>query len=346
MPRFTFTLTPKQKLYIFVLQGLGAMVLDAGINAGLAWVMYDAMNEDKDKRVWLYAMPSPFIVDIIGTAIIEPFLTWVLVGVFIRRDVRGMNIAAMALVIDDTKQSDSDSVCSLGIGTGAKMSEKSSEMTYNVAWPCTCRCGSSQQSKKQKEQKEQKSQCVVYVCGTDGRRVDVTSMRQHGVEWTKARWKLICNSASVFIFWTFMLFAPLTLLVLIILDASDAEFSPLTVTQAMVCKAAYAGVMGLFITPVAAFFALVGENVTMSTTGEGGTNGDRNLLRSMSKRVGALGLADQDGMNGTQNGDGKGLAVALEVQATSDAITGSDGDEPKRDGSGDHVGVEAATEEG
>eukprot|EP01116_Phalansterium_solitarium_P006718 TRINITY_DN19066_c0_g1_i1.p1 TRINITY_DN19066_c0_g1~~TRINITY_DN19066_c0_g1_i1.p1 ORF type:complete len:261 (+),score=29.25 TRINITY_DN19066_c0_g1_i1:61-843(+) len=70
-------------IYLIVNQALGSAVLDGGINAFLAWLTY---KDASDTGLWVW--PSTLAGDIILTALLEPFLTWVIGGALASADIR------------------------------------------------------------------------------------------------------------------------------------------------------------------------------------------------------------------------------------------------------------------
>lgn len=85
-------LTSKHILYLIGLQGISPFVLDSVINAALAYAMYRKSNE-----LSLWRFPQPLAGDFAITTIVQCIITWLLVGIFVRRDIRVENISTIDL---------------------------------------------------------------------------------------------------------------------------------------------------------------------------------------------------------------------------------------------------------
>ncbi len=77
-------LTTRQKLYVLGLQGVGPLVLDGAVNGLIAWGIYSTSNHP----ISLWSMPLPLSGDLFVTTVVQSILTWLLVGVFVRNDMR------------------------------------------------------------------------------------------------------------------------------------------------------------------------------------------------------------------------------------------------------------------
>ncbi|KAI1092042.1 hypothetical protein F5B19DRAFT_238178 [Rostrohypoxylon terebratum] len=79
--------TAHQIFYIFILDGIGAMILSGGINFAIAYAMY--ANEDiqtRPIRLWLF--PNTLAGDAAVTIIIQCIITWHIELFLVNRDLR------------------------------------------------------------------------------------------------------------------------------------------------------------------------------------------------------------------------------------------------------------------
>ena len=60
------------------------MIVNGTINGLAAWWMYGTTNDD----ITLWSMPSTLSGDLFVTTVIQSVLTWILVGIFVRGDIR------------------------------------------------------------------------------------------------------------------------------------------------------------------------------------------------------------------------------------------------------------------
>lgn len=73
----------KQKLYLVIMQGILAMMIDFGLNYLFSWLMYrTAVAEGKSIPVW--GWPNLIGGHIFVETIIQSVLTWVIVGALVR----------------------------------------------------------------------------------------------------------------------------------------------------------------------------------------------------------------------------------------------------------------------
>lgn len=86
-------ITSKQVIYLLLLQTFFPFLLDSGINAAIAYAMYNTTNDPLS--LWLF--PQPLAGDLFVTTLVQCILTWILVGIFVRRDIRVGNISTIEL---------------------------------------------------------------------------------------------------------------------------------------------------------------------------------------------------------------------------------------------------------
>eukprot|EP01084_Bolivina_argentea_P076286 138244_1 len=85
-------LTKGQKIYLVGLQGIGPLILNGGINGAIAYLIYSTTTDPLS--LWL--MPMPLSGDLFVTTIIQSVLTWILVGVLVRNDIRKNNVSPIS----------------------------------------------------------------------------------------------------------------------------------------------------------------------------------------------------------------------------------------------------------
>lgn len=87
----TPALTTHQWLYMVVMNGVGAMILNGSINCALAYV---TNLGTESVSVWSFD-PSPLAGDIGVTILIQQMLTWLIAGALVSKDVRNGAVAPL-----------------------------------------------------------------------------------------------------------------------------------------------------------------------------------------------------------------------------------------------------------
>jgi hypothetical protein len=82
--------SPEQRRYLLLEQGIGAGVFNVALNAGIAWAMFRGLE-----TVPLWGQQS-IAGDTIGTAFMLPFLTTLIASRVVRGHVRRGRVAAMS----------------------------------------------------------------------------------------------------------------------------------------------------------------------------------------------------------------------------------------------------------
>ncbi|KAJ9151303.1 hypothetical protein NKR23_g3201 [Pleurostoma richardsiae] len=80
-------LTGHQFFYIFILDGLGAMVLSGGVNFAIAYAMYTTQNTNAHP-IRLFQLPNTLAGDAAVTIIVQCIITWLVELVLVNRDLR------------------------------------------------------------------------------------------------------------------------------------------------------------------------------------------------------------------------------------------------------------------
>ncbi|KAF8984647.1 hypothetical protein BGZ46_007353 [Entomortierella lignicola] len=88
-----FKMTTKHILYLVLMHGLGAMLLDGAINFGIAVAMYKTTS--KPIHVWRF--PNTLAGDATVTVVVQQFLTYILDRLSVRGDVRKGTIAPLRM---------------------------------------------------------------------------------------------------------------------------------------------------------------------------------------------------------------------------------------------------------
>ena len=194
------------------MHGLGPMILDAGINAGLAYLMYEPERDN----ISILSFPQPMAGDIGVTSIIEPLLTWLIVGIVVRNDMRHCMTPAE------------------------------------------------------------------YLPQTPNTWIDkfVLSMRQYPIEFTKQRMKQIAKSCLIFILLTGLPCLIPALIALLILEVETKNDYRFDLSEAVICKAIYGGVMGLIITPIAAYLTMVYQSLEKTGDKKDDTKSESNTTHT------------------------------------------------------------------
>ncbi|KAK0388872.1 hypothetical protein NLU13_5115 [Sarocladium strictum] len=91
------TWTAHQIFYVFILDGVGGMVLSAGVNFALAYVMYTAQAAPR-APVKLFALPNTLAGDAAVTIIVQCILTWFVELGLVRFDLRNRSVQPIGFI--------------------------------------------------------------------------------------------------------------------------------------------------------------------------------------------------------------------------------------------------------
>ncbi|KAF9126738.1 hypothetical protein BGX30_015126 [Mortierella sp. GBA39] len=91
-----FGLTTRHIVYLVFMHTIGAMILDAGINFGLATAMY----KNSKHPVYIWPLPNSLAGDIAVTIIIQQTLTWILDRLAVRGDLKKGLVAPLRMPKD------------------------------------------------------------------------------------------------------------------------------------------------------------------------------------------------------------------------------------------------------
>ncbi|KAG9068861.1 hypothetical protein KI688_011148 [Linnemannia hyalina] len=89
-------LTTRHIVYLIFMHTIGAMILDAGINFGLATAMY----KNSKHPVYIWPLPNSLAGDIAVTIIIQQTLTWILDRLAVRGDLKKGLVAPLRMPSD------------------------------------------------------------------------------------------------------------------------------------------------------------------------------------------------------------------------------------------------------
>ncbi|KAG0300917.1 hypothetical protein BGZ97_003022 [Linnemannia gamsii] len=92
-------LTTRHIVYLIFMHTIGAMILDAGINFGLATAMY----KNNKNPVYIWPLPNTLAGDIAVTIIIQQTLTWILDRLAVRGDLKKGLVAPLRMPSDAPK---------------------------------------------------------------------------------------------------------------------------------------------------------------------------------------------------------------------------------------------------
>lgn len=92
-------LTTRHIVYLIFMHTIGAMILDAGINFGLATAMY----KNSKHPVYIWPLPNSLAGDIAVTIIIQQTLTWILDRLAVRGDLKKGLVAPLRMPSDASK---------------------------------------------------------------------------------------------------------------------------------------------------------------------------------------------------------------------------------------------------
>jgi len=90
----TQRLSTHQLLYIFVINGLGGLIISGGINFAVAYGMYARTTEP----IWLFQLPTTLLGDAGVTTIIQSIITWLITVLMVNGDLRSGGVAPIGFV--------------------------------------------------------------------------------------------------------------------------------------------------------------------------------------------------------------------------------------------------------
>ncbi|CRK08636.1 hypothetical protein HYQ45_018405 [Verticillium longisporum] len=97
----TDKLSTHQFIYLFILDGLGALVLSGGINFAIAYAMYTTQNPTENP-IRLFQLPNTLAGDGALTIILQCVITWLLEAVLVNRDLRKGGIRPIGFIAEPT----------------------------------------------------------------------------------------------------------------------------------------------------------------------------------------------------------------------------------------------------
>ncbi|KAK4187214.1 hypothetical protein QBC35DRAFT_464037 [Podospora australis] len=100
----TTKFTAHQIFYIFILDGLGAMVVSGGINFGIAYAMYTSPTS-LSQPITLWAFPSTLAGDAAVTIILQCLVTWFIELFLVNRDLASGGVAPVGFIPQPTTSS-------------------------------------------------------------------------------------------------------------------------------------------------------------------------------------------------------------------------------------------------
>ncbi|KAG0199587.1 hypothetical protein BGX33_011553 [Mortierella sp. NVP41] len=92
-------LTTRHVVYLIFMHTIGAMILDAGINFGLATAMY----KNSKHHVFIWPLPNSLAGDLAVTIIIQQALTWILDRLAVRGDLKKGLVAPLRMPKDASR---------------------------------------------------------------------------------------------------------------------------------------------------------------------------------------------------------------------------------------------------
>ncbi|KAI5462802.1 hypothetical protein BGZ63DRAFT_351842 [Mariannaea sp. PMI_226] len=93
--------TRHQIFYIFVLDGLGAMLVSGGINFGLAYLMY-TMQDTVKNPIRLFQLPNTLAGDAAVTTIIQCIITWFVEKILVANDLARRGVQPIGFISKPT----------------------------------------------------------------------------------------------------------------------------------------------------------------------------------------------------------------------------------------------------
>ncbi|KAK4180303.1 hypothetical protein QBC36DRAFT_356861 [Triangularia setosa] len=97
----TSKLTSAQFIYLFVLDGLGALILSGGINFAIAYAMYTApqyTTGHPPDKITLWSFPSTLAGDAAVTIILQCLVTWLIELFLVNRDLKTGGVAPVGFL--------------------------------------------------------------------------------------------------------------------------------------------------------------------------------------------------------------------------------------------------------
>eukprot|EP00475_Leptophrys_vorax_P043682 TRINITY_DN848_c0_g1_i1.p1 TRINITY_DN848_c0_g1~~TRINITY_DN848_c0_g1_i1.p1 ORF type:complete len:220 (+),score=59.56 TRINITY_DN848_c0_g1_i1:128-787(+) len=92
-------MTVKQRLYIIIMQLLGAMLLDFGLNLLFSYLKYKS-NISNGDIIPVWGWPNLVAGHVAVETIVQSVLTWVIAGALVRGDVRRGKVEKLSVKID------------------------------------------------------------------------------------------------------------------------------------------------------------------------------------------------------------------------------------------------------
>ncbi|RDA90833.1 hypothetical protein CP533_1555 [Ophiocordyceps camponoti-saundersi (nom. inval.)] len=90
-------LTAYQFFYIFILDGLGGLILSGGINFGIAYAMYSRADTDKDP-VRLFQLANTLAGDGVVTIFVQCLITWLIETTLVAHDVNHGSVQSIGWI--------------------------------------------------------------------------------------------------------------------------------------------------------------------------------------------------------------------------------------------------------
>ncbi|RNJ53109.1 hypothetical protein D7B24_002332 [Verticillium nonalfalfae] len=100
----TDKLSAHQFIYLFLLDGLGALVLSGGINFAIAYAMYTTQNLTKNP-IRLFQLRNTLAGDAALSIVLQCVITWLLEALLVNRDLRKGGIRPIGFVAEPTSAS-------------------------------------------------------------------------------------------------------------------------------------------------------------------------------------------------------------------------------------------------
>ncbi|KAM0331301.1 hypothetical protein ACHAQA_002971 [Verticillium albo-atrum] len=97
----TDKLSTHQFIYLFILDGLGALILSGGINFAIAYAMYTTQDLTKNP-IRLFQLPNTLAGDAAVTIVLQCIITWLIEAILVNRDLRKGGIRPIGFVPEPT----------------------------------------------------------------------------------------------------------------------------------------------------------------------------------------------------------------------------------------------------
>ncbi|KAK3316213.1 hypothetical protein B0H66DRAFT_285084 [Apodospora peruviana] len=101
LQRPTDKMTGYQFFYVFILDGLGAMILSGGINFAIAYAMYTSVDTTSH-QIRLFQLPNTLAGDAAVTIILQNIITWLIELVLVNRDLAKGTVAPIGFIPQPT----------------------------------------------------------------------------------------------------------------------------------------------------------------------------------------------------------------------------------------------------